>query len=117
MNSDAVVETEWSVSLSSVRDEFPITYGFEQQALNICDQAETRGESVYGISPWYCAARLIEHGARVAFVGANPGGGVTSKREDERVGRLRRPYRTHITTRGLTIIIGKAAEHLTSRGD
>ncbi len=79
--------------MALVRDEFPITYGFEQLALNICDQAETRGEAVYGISPWYCAARLIEHGARVAFIGANPGGGVTSKRDDERVGRLRRPYR------------------------
>ena len=92
MSDDVVAETERRVSLASIHDEFPITYGFEQQARNICIQAETRGETVHGISPWYCAARLIEHGARVAFIGANPGGGAMSKEDDERVGRLRRPY-------------------------
>ena len=75
-----------------VHDQFPITHGFEQQAQQICDQAEARGEAVYGISPWYCAARLIEHGAKVAFIGATPGGGVRSQQEDERIGRLHKPY-------------------------
>ena len=78
--------------MNSVREEFPVTCEFEQQARNICNQAETRGEPVYGISPWYCAAGQIEHGARVAFIGANPGGGARSQQDDDRIGRLRRPY-------------------------
>ena len=78
--------------MALVRDEFPIACRFERQAQKICDQAEKRREPVYGISPWYCAARLIEHGARVAFIGANPGGGARSQEDDERVGRLQRPY-------------------------
>lgn len=78
--------------MESVRDRFPVTHEFEQQARDIYDRAEERGEAVYGISPWYCAARLIEHGAKVTFIGANPGGGAKSQEDDERVGRLDRPY-------------------------
>ena len=78
--------------MASIHDEFPIARGFEQWAQDVCDQAEARGEPVYGISPWYCGAGLIEHGAKVAFIGACPSGGVRSQLEDERIGRLRKPY-------------------------
>ena len=79
--------------MASTHDQFPITYGFEREALKICDHAEKRGEPVYGISPWYCAADVIEHGVKVAFIGANPGGGARSQQDDKRTGRLLRPYK------------------------
>ena len=78
--------------MASTHDRFPVTYGFEREALKICGQADKRGEAVYGISPWFCAAGMIEYGAKVAFIGANPGGGARSQRDDERTGRLLRPY-------------------------
>ena len=55
-------------------------------------RAKTRAEPVFGISPWYCAAELIEYGTKVAFIDANPVGGARSKLDDERVGRLPRSY-------------------------
>ena len=55
-------------------------------------EAESRGEPVYGISPWYCSASIIENGAEVAFIGANPGGGPESEEADRRLGRLNKPY-------------------------
>ena len=58
-------------------------------------EAKARGEPVYGAKPWYCSASIIERGAEVAFIGANPGGGPQSEAEDARLGYHKRPYDDH----------------------
>ena len=72
--------------------DFPTARHFERRAKQILKEAEARGEPVYGIKPWYCSASIIEGGAKVAFVGANPGGGPQSEEDDRRLGYLERPY-------------------------
>ena len=44
------------------------------------------------MKPWYCQVRLIENGARVAFIGANPGGGQLELEEDRESGGVDAPY-------------------------
>ena len=72
--------------------DFPTARHFERRAKQILKEAEARGEPVYGIKPWYCSASIIESGAKVAFIGANPGGGPQSEEDDRRLGYLKRPY-------------------------
>ena len=47
---------------------------------------------MYGAKPWYCSVSLIENGANVAFIGANPGGGSRDRSYDQLQGVLTRPY-------------------------
>ena len=72
--------------------EFPIARRFEKRSRGLLKEAKARGEPVYGIKPWYCSASIIEVGANVAFIGANPGGGPQSEEDDRRLGYLKRPY-------------------------
>ena len=72
--------------------KFPIARRFERRAKGLLKEAEARGEPVYGIKPWYCSASFIESGAKVAFIGANPGGGPQSEKDDKRLGILGQPY-------------------------
>ena len=37
--------------------------------------AEEFEDSIYGVKCWYSAARLFDQGAKIAFIGINPGGG------------------------------------------
>ena len=71
---------------------FPIARRFEKKATELLEEAEARRESVYGIKPWYCSASFIDSGAKIAFIGANPGGGPQSQEDDKRLGILRQPY-------------------------
>ena len=72
--------------------EFSTARRFEGRAGELLKETEARGEPVYGIKPWYCSASIIEDGAKVAFIGANPGGGPRSEEDDKRLGYLERPY-------------------------
>ena len=72
--------------------KYPVTRRFERSAQKMLKEAASRGEPVYGVKPWYCSASLIERGAEVAFIGANPGGGPQSEDDDRRLGILKRPY-------------------------
>ena len=72
--------------------DHPKVRQFERRAKKLLEDAKSRGEPVFGIKPWYSAAEIIESGAKVALLGANPGGGSESEKEDERLGVLRRPY-------------------------
>ena len=72
--------------------KYPVTRRFESSAQEMLREAESRGELIYGVKPWYCSASLIERGAEVAFVGANPGGRSQSEADDSRLGILERPY-------------------------
>lgn len=65
---------------------------FDRRAKEMLKGATTRGEPVYGIKPWYCSVRIIENGAKVAFIGANPGGGPQSEEDDKQRSILRLPY-------------------------
>ena len=72
--------------------DFPIARGFERKAEALLRDAESRGDAVYGMRPWYCSVSIIEKGAEVAFIGANPGGGAESEKTDKRLGVLAWPY-------------------------
>ena len=72
--------------------KYSVTRRFERSAQELLKEAVSRGEPVYGVKPWYCSASLIEKGAEVAFIGANPGGGSQSEADDRRLGILKRPY-------------------------
>ena len=72
--------------------KYSVARRFERSALEMLKEAESRGEPVYGVKPWYCSASLIERGAEVAFIGANPGGGAQSEADDNHLGILERPY-------------------------
>ena len=72
--------------------DFPIARGFERKAEALLIEAKARGEPVYGMRPWYCSASIIEKGAEVAFIGANPGGGADSEETDRLLGVLKWPY-------------------------
>ena len=65
---------------------------FTQRADELQEQAQARGEEVYGTKPWYCSTALIENGASIAFIGANPGGGPQDRSYDHQEGVLRKPY-------------------------
>ena len=65
---------------------------FTQRAEELHKAAEVRCEELYGLKPWYCSVRLIENGARVVFVGANPGGGSDDMEADEYYGALTKPF-------------------------
>ena len=73
--------------------DFPIVRGFERKAEALLKDAQSRGEPVYGIKPWYCSANIIEKGAVVAFIGANPGGRPESEETDKELCVLDWPYR------------------------
>lgn len=72
--------------------EYPVTRRFESSAQEMLKEAESREEPIHGVKPWYCSASLIERGAEVAFIGANPGGKSQSEADDSRLGILERPY-------------------------
>ena len=63
-----------------------------QRARNICEEAVARGDKVYGMKPWYCSVDIVEDGARIAFIGANPGGGRQEWDEDVESGGTCAPY-------------------------
>ena len=65
---------------------------FTLRAKKMYEQAQSRGEEVYGIKPWYSSVSLIENGTDIAFIGANPGGGRIDQTNDERLGYLQLPY-------------------------
>ena len=44
---------------------------FTLRAEKMYQQAQSRGEEVYGIKPWYSSVSLIENGTDIAFIGAN----------------------------------------------
>lgn len=77
---------------SNTQSEFPTASRFERKARELLKEAKARGEHVHGIKPWYCSAKLIESGAKVAFVGANPGGGRRAEVSDKKLGVLKQPY-------------------------
>ena len=72
--------------------KFNVARRFDRKAQELLKEAQARGEPVYGSKPWYCSARIIEEGAEVVFIGANPGGGPQSEATDRRLGYLTRPY-------------------------
>ena len=72
--------------------DYPTVRSFDKKAEELLKEAKSRGERFYGIKPWYCSARTIESGAKVAFIGANPGGGQQSEEDDKRLGVLDLPY-------------------------
>ena len=72
--------------------DYPTVSKFERRARAILKEAEARGEEVYGIKPWYSSAKAIEDGTKVAFVGANPGGGEQAQIDERRLGVLNHPY-------------------------
>ena len=72
--------------------KFPVARLFEKKARELHEQAKALGDPVYGIRPWYCSASIIEAGAEIAFIGANPGGGPDSEKADRRLGILARLY-------------------------
>ena len=47
---------------------------FTQRVQQLHADAEERGESVYGMKPWYCSVERIEKGASIAFIGVRPAG-------------------------------------------
>ena len=65
---------------------------FTLRAEKMYEQAQSRGEEVYGIKPWYSSVSLIENGTDIAFIGANPGGGRIDQTNDEQLGYLQLPY-------------------------
>ena len=65
---------------------------FTGGAERIYESARTRGEITYGLKPWYCSAEIIENGADVVFIGANPGGGEQDWKDDLCSGGLEAPY-------------------------
>ena len=73
--------------------KYPVTRRFERKAKKMLAEAEACDDEVHGVKPWYCSAILIESGAKVAFIGANPGGGPESERADRRLGILTRSYK------------------------
>ena len=73
-------------------NDYPSVRSFESRAEALLTEAESRGEKVHGIKPWYCSARVIESGTKVAFIGANPGGGEQAQVDDRKLGVLNRPY-------------------------
>jgi hypothetical protein len=72
--------------------KFTVARRFDRRARELLNEAKGRGEPVYGSKPWYCSASIIESGAKVVFIGANPGGGPQSEDDDRRLGYLTRPY-------------------------
>ena len=66
--------------------------GFTLRAKQMYEQAQSRGEEVYGIKPWYSSVSLIDNSADIAFIGANPGGGRVDQINDEKLGYLQLPY-------------------------
>ena len=65
---------------------------FTLRAKQMYEQAQNRGEEVYGIKPWYSSVSLIENGTDIAFIGANPGGRRIDQTNDEQLGYLQLPY-------------------------
>ena len=72
-------------------NDYPSVRSFESRAEALLTEAESRGEKVHGIKPWYCSARVIESGTKVAFIGANPGGGEQAQVDDRKLGVLNPP--------------------------
>ena len=55
--------------------------------------AEEFEDSIYGVKCWYNAARLFDQGAKIAFIGINPGGGDHfHSQQDKDNGYLEKPY-------------------------
>ena len=73
-------------------NDYPAVRSFESRAEALLREAESRGEKVHGIKPWYYSARVIESGTKVAFIGANPGGGEQAQIDERRLGVLNHPY-------------------------
>ena len=65
---------------------------FMKRADELHSAARARGESAYGMKPWYCSVKLIEGGAKVAFIGSRPAGNVADYEADKRNGVLNKPY-------------------------
>ena len=65
---------------------------FTRRAASLHKDALARREKIYGMKPWYCQVNLIENGARVAFIGTNPGGGQREQQVDRESGGVEAPY-------------------------
>ena len=65
---------------------------FTHRAEQLHEAAQKRNDEVYGVKAWYSSINLIENGARVAFIGANPGGGQQEWKDDVESGGLQAPY-------------------------
>ena len=65
---------------------------FTRRAASFHKDALARCEKIYGMKPWYCQVNLIENGARVAFIGTNPGGGKREQKIDRESGGVEAPY-------------------------
>ena len=68
-----------------------IVEGFTRRAEELHEAAQARGESVYGLKPWYCSVNLIANGASVAFIGSRPAGNMQDFESDRRLGILNMP--------------------------
>lgn len=70
-------------------DTFPFSRNMQARADAKAHEYRT---SVFGAKCWYGDAIFIEHGADLAFVGVNPGGGPEDQQHDLAAGFLERPY-------------------------
>ena len=79
---------------------FPIARRFEKRATELLEEAEPGGSPSTALSrgrstprgsatSWYCSASFIDSGAKIAFIGANPGGEPQSQEDDKQLGLLR----------------------------
>ncbi len=72
------------------RQAFPGTITLERMAKLLSDYRLPK--NVHGFKCWYCDARLIEDGAKLAFIGVNPTGDQHDAAHDKKERYLDAPY-------------------------
>ena len=79
---------KWFFTMS--RQAFPGATTLERMAKLLSDYRLPK--NVHGFKCWYCDARLIEDGAKLAFIGVNPAGDQHAAAHDKKERYLDAPY-------------------------